>query len=170
MPKMVKKLSRKQTILIDSREQLPLPFPGTVVVDGTRYSLTGKVVTRHEGDYALKGYEDCCIVERKYSARELLKNLFDPKDGKRQAKALTRLCSACELPVLVLEATPALLLRPSRGVKDPSGLPLGLVRMLHRFDNLHLVFAPTFGSARNRQLTGELVASLLIASAILLRT
>ena len=70
------------TLLIDSREQIPLLFPSSVFIEVPvrvlrRVKIETKTVSLPYGDYILRGYEHVACVERKRSALELSKNLLD---------------------------------------------------------------------------------------------
>lgn len=105
------------TVQIDSREKYPLLFPANIFLpnpDPHRFRsgpipvpLTTETTSLACGDYRLAEYPDCCIVERKGSCDELLKNLCSLTDSARQAAAFLRLARSCKYPYLLIEASPA---------------------------------------------------------------
>lgn len=115
----------KVTVIIDTREKIPLLFPETIMV--THPELTYRelpVVVGVEraklefGDYLLKEYPDQGVVERKASQMELFKNLNDSKDRIRQAKSFRKLASGCKYPYILVECSPARLLAKNLLIKQ----------------------------------------------------
>lgn len=102
------------TVLVDTRERRPLPFPETIaLLDDTKPPHWKRMVTARlrrkplrleTGDYALEGYEKRCLVETKRGARELVGNCLT-RDRDRFVSCLDRLSSACDIPILVVEGT-----------------------------------------------------------------
>lgn len=100
---------KEATIIIDSREQIPLLFPATIVIydpGGTpklvRLSTVKEALPT--GDYALKGHEGSGLVERKGSVAELARNLLPGSSDRRRAlTALRRLANACRYPLILLD-------------------------------------------------------------------
>jgi len=106
-------IPKKITIQIDSREQYPITFPAHITIENpdNRYKkiiipVKQEVVKLDAGDYRLREFPDCVVVERKGAVRELYTNLFNPKDQIRQAKAFRKL-SVAEFPYLLIEVSPA---------------------------------------------------------------
>jgi ERCC4-type nuclease len=113
------------TVQVDTREQYPLPFPAYIkIADPISPYKTKAIRVIVEnikldiGDYRLKEFPDDCVIERKGSPLEVIKNLFDKKDQIRTAKAFRKL-SSVNYPYLFLEMAPCNLMEPPR--KD--GLP-----------------------------------------------
>ena len=77
-------MSNELTILVDSREKKPLPFPEHLPLlrsdlpalsrSSRTYRLRTESLTMATGDYALKGYEKQCLIERKGSLQEVAGN------------------------------------------------------------------------------------------------
>ena len=86
------KIPTSITVEVDTREQIPIRFPSTIKIvhpEKPLERLLIKVKTKKVkldcGDYRLAEYPNCCVIERKAGQRELLKNIFNPKDAVRQA-------------------------------------------------------------------------------------
>lgn len=100
-------LPKHVTILVDTREQKPLPLPKTV-----KWSEVGRppklIEIRQEaskldaGDYVIKGAEKTCVIERKGNINELRTNL-QTRDRPRAIRAFQRLCEATANPILALD-------------------------------------------------------------------
>ena len=100
-------LPRKITILVDTREQKPLPLPKTI-----KWSEVGKSahiieirqepITLDAGDYMIKGAGKSCVVERKGSINELHQNLQGP-DRPRAMRAFQKLVESTQNPILALD-------------------------------------------------------------------
>jgi len=161
------------TIYVDTREQTPLQFPAYLpILDPNkpapdRKSTTIKVSTistkLETGDYALRGYESQCLIERKGSIREVAKNCLDATDRKRFIKALDRLKSACLHPYLMLEGS-LLDMTQDRNVPDWWNAIDALHRLLFE-RNIGLLLLPNTGLAQ-RKLVGEWVARLLVNASL----
>jgi ERCC4-type nuclease len=80
-------------ILIDTREQQPLVFPGGVETS---------IVTLRQGDYSLQGLEDIAVIERK-GLGDLVACCTNQRD--RFERELTRLRDFVRWPILLVEAT-----------------------------------------------------------------
>jgi hypothetical protein len=122
------------------------------------------------GDYRLKEYPECCVVERKASPLELTKNLFDRADQVRQAEAFRRL-SLVEFPYLLIEARVSSLLQ-STAPPSLTGLPAAAdgELLLHRLFlaaakyNLRLLWW-TASSAQGRYHLGLALLHLMLGHA-----
>lgn len=164
------------TVLIDSREKIPMLFPDTVFI--AHPELTYKKIpiqvkverTKLEfGDYTLKGYENICTVERKASALEIHKNLNESHDRIRQAKAFRKLTSSCEFPYILVEASPGELMKTDARIKNPELVAhrLGLALAKYR---LHALFIPWRSrSTTIRRKVGTLMIHIMLG-AILQKT
>jgi len=120
------------------------------------------------GDYRLKEFPDCCVVERKGSAAELYRNLFDRKDMRRQGRALQKLVSRVKHPYLLVEAGPARVLngRPLPGHEvDPQQMLERLTRVVSRY-GLGLLWFSAGTTSHTRRLVGNCVLSLMLSHAI----
>jgi len=167
------KIPQEVIVEIDSREQYPVLFPSTIKIPHPertlRRTLAIKVKTQKikldYGDYRLAEYPDCCVVERKASQFELLKNLLDPIDSVRQARAFRRL-SACEHPYILIEASPSELCSRNKMVKEPERIiaALSLVLAKYRFGVLWLPWRSRSPSTRRK--TGTVLIHLMLAYAI----
>jgi hypothetical protein len=168
------KLPSRLTIQVDTREKYPIFFPENIRIDipGT-YPAKKKVlpvktenIKLNIGDYRLKEFPDCCVIERKGAQLEIFKNLFNPKDQIRTAKALRRL-STVEYPYLLIEASPASMMR--RPVAPPKFNPEDLI---HRLSivvakyGLNLLWVPKSNSASARRALGLSLLHLMLGYAL----
>lgn len=122
-------MKRDWTILIDTREQKPLPFPSHLPVwdeesgRPTTITLTLRKQKLDTADYALEG-NSSCLIETKRGALELAQNLFSP-DRPRFLAALDRLASAARHPVVLIEGSPhEILSTPNKHWHGPPSLLL----------------------------------------------
>ena len=116
------------TVQIDSNEKCPVPFPATIkIIHPEQRAKRILVKVRTErlrlpyGDYRLKEYPECCVIERKGGQRELFKNMFNPLDSVRQAKSFRKL-AGCEYPYIVIELQPEEIVRQNIHVPDVEAL------------------------------------------------
>ncbi len=164
---------KRMTVLIDKQEQYPVLFPATVLYYPTRafhpfflIHIDQKVMRLPTGDYALKGYEDTCIIERKGAQSELSTNLCS-QDYKRNHAALKRLSEETKHPYLMLEETPAGLLPNSY----PSTRPVpdrvcdAFLREVCEF-NLSLIFAGRARSPGQRRKLGHFMLKIMLCHAM----
>lgn len=167
-------MQRRWTILVDSREKHPLLFPKHMTMLDPNRPVTLKrtvTVTLHPvtcalktGDYLLQGYEDCTIVERKGSVREIAHNCLSPADRGRFLTAIGRLAEEARRPVLLLEGSPTVLARAAGTDRDSACAIDALQRVLHEREiELHVVPARTLDQ---RRACGEWIARLLINGAL----
>ena len=110
------------TVLIDTREKIPLLFPKTIPWHlSTRDSRYINVKTERKclktADYYLKNHSATCMIERKGSIAELHQNTT--VDRGRCRRALDRLAQATAHPYVLLDGTAATFLRPSPHVAVP---------------------------------------------------
>lgn len=164
-------MQRSFTVLIDTREQNPLPLPSTLLVlnpnrlpsDQTSLgiSLTHTPFTLKTGDYALAGHETTCVIERKGSIFEVAQNCLSG-DRDRFVRSLVRLRDTIKYPYLLLEGCPAhLLMRdPCQSGFQPNLALDSLIRLLSEY-RVAPLFMPT-GSLGNRRAMGEWVCRLLV--------
>lgn len=157
------------TVLVDTREQYPVRFPQNIRIPDPGSGYKGrliKVFTERKkldaGDYCLKGYEGCCVIERKASPMELYKNLFDRKDKARQGRALTKMVNAVEFPYLMVETSPQNILGSQLpGDIDPEVLVGKIMGMVARY-GLRLLWLPWRGSASGRTSMGLVLVHLMV--------
>jgi ERCC4-type nuclease len=169
------KIPTKVTTQIDTRENYPLVFPSMIKYphpELQRGFVPIQVATEHTkldvGDYRLKEYPNCGVVERKASQLELFKNLMEHHDSIRQAKAFRKL-AAVEYPILLVEASPGELLQ-TRAAKpriiNPE-LVCGKLGHACAKYGFHLVMMPwkSRGVATRRKF-GTFVLHLMLAFAL----
>ena len=102
-------MKRTLTVIVDSREKQPWPFP----VHFARYDhalgqrvlheISTKKAELEFGDYILEEAPRGCVIERKKNLRELLTNCTNPRRRANFVTELERLRERCAHPVLVLE-------------------------------------------------------------------
>jgi hypothetical protein len=152
------------TVLVDTREQVPILFPASVRLDGCLIKLKKKKVALAEGDYALEDKEHTCIIERKYGLRELQNNLLTVVGWKRFKKAVTRLKDATYNPVILLDCRVGDLVTETEKCPDP-------LKVLDRLFNLcgelgiHLVLTGRSDSSGARRLLGKFAVQMLLSYA-----
>lgn len=167
-------MQREYTLLVDDREKIPLLFPEhLVMLDPNHPATRRKTVTvalhvdkatLKTGDYLLSGFRQATIVERKRGLEEIATNCLNPKDRKRFGACLERMYKGARQPVLLMEGTPDVLLKPSRYVEDPWCVIDEFQRLLITFGiQLHLM--PTKTQAQRRA-AGEWTARMLINGAL----
>lgn len=163
-------IPKKLTVQVDTREKRPLIFPSFIEIDHPErknYVLRIEIILEHckldAGDYRLKEYPACCIVERKGSVRELIQNLDDSlADSIRQAKALRRLTSSCAYPLLLLEFAPS-----EFEVLGNSNLLMHKLALVVAKYRLGLLWLPyKHWGATNRRRVGEFLIHLMLGFAI----
>lgn len=167
-------LPKKVTVLVDSREKLPLIFPENVRVAARRDRTPQliRVTTQSErletGDYTLRGTASRVIVERKGSFGELSQNLMT-KDRARAFAALTRLAAETTNPYLLLDMGGPHLWTPNEYCGDTGLVFDELFRVLGtlRIRPLFWGFPQTLGG---RRAAGELALRLLIYHSFLEET
>jgi len=161
------------TVQIDTREQIPLLFPDTLMIGHPELThLSLPIAVKQEktkldfGDYRLKEYPDQCVIERKASQLEIYKNMNESLDRIRQAKAFRRLSTGCKYPYLLVEASAGELLSSNALVKQPELVCHRLGLAIAKY-NLRLLFIPW--KARNsdtRRKVGTLMLHLMVACAL----
>lgn len=161
------------TILVDDREKQPLIFPANMqllspqwpAVDSTQVvRLQTESVRMTTGDYAIKGKEWACIIERKKNLDEIAQNLLNPKRRQLFVAELERLREGCRYPVLFFEGSAATLLTPTKRTESPHKVADAFVRFMARY-GVQTVFAPMSTVAQRRQ-AGEYAARILIAGVL----
>ena len=119
-----------QTIIVDTREQAPLPLGALAEQLGLPFTVErGTLPT---GDYTIRGLEDLVLVERK-SLGDLVGCVGH--DRPRFERELERLAAACRWPVLLVETSArAILDRDYRGTLTPAHVlgSLGAWSLDHR--------------------------------------
>jgi len=165
------KIPTHVTVQIDTREQYPILFPVRILIPHPEQAykdLIVEVKIEHRaleyGDYRLKEYPNCCVIERKASQPELFKNLMESVDAVRQAKSFRKL-SECEYPYLLIEASPDEML-DDRMMKNPEVVVhrLALVGAKYGF---HILWFPwkKQGSSARRKL-GTLLIHIMLGCAL----
>jgi hypothetical protein len=161
------------TVQIDSRERYPVLFPANVRVSdphrpGRKQLIKVKTETLKldTGDYRLKEYPECCVIERKGAQRELFKNLFNTRDQIRTAKALRRL-SGMSYPYLLLEVSPASLLstRTAPSGLRPESLCERLSAVIAKY-GLNTLWTGKSNSASARRDLGTVLIHLMLGYAL----
>ena len=161
------------TVEVDTREQIPIRFPSTIKIvhpekpmERLLIKVKTKKITLDCGDYRLAEYPECCVIERKAGQRELLKNIFNPKDAVRQAKSFRKL-SAVEHPYILLELSPEDVLRYTEHVRDPEALmhKMSMVFVKYGFHVLWIPWRARKSTCSRRQL-GVFLAHLMLSCAL----
>ena len=166
-------MTRDYVVLVDQRENTPLLFPAYLPTlrdtgvpskrNATTVRLATKTKTLAAGDYALEGYEDVALVERKGSLREIFANVLS-EDRTRFVKALDRLASSCRYPLLLLEGDPFQIMQPTKWQECPGYAIDGLFRLLvERRISWCIVSTNTL---TRRRAVGELVVRHLLAASL----
>lgn len=154
-----RKSPKRITVLVDSREQHPLVFPGNFEWwDGTRTQRLRVETERRKLDYAdylIEGHEGICGVERKGSVRELAQNLSN-KDISRFRAALQRLVDSVEYPCLLLDMPVAASFRKDPYVDCPMRT-ISRIFKLAQESSMDVLWIPTAQSVQGAARTGELV-------------
>ena len=159
---------RTLTVLVDDREKNPLRFPATLKWwDGSRSHVLGVRTLRRRmitGDYALQGYEESCLIERKGRLEELYTNFCTVKDASRMHRCLGRLVEACRHPVLLLDIPVANALTATQYAPYPPRLWDTMFRRLLR-DKISVLWVPQGRSPQSAARSGELVLRYIWAAA-----
>jgi ERCC4-type nuclease len=87
---------KKPTLIVDTREKTPWDFEADDDFEEVIYQKLD------QGDYAIQGMEDICVIERKAGGDELLNNFFAGKE--RIIAEMVRL-EPCRCPAIVIEQT-----------------------------------------------------------------
>jgi len=162
----------KITVQVDTREQYPLLFPKHVYLDDPSdmrkrklVAVTVENIKLDTGDYRLKEYPECCVIERKGSPEELYKNLFSA-DTKRQGASLQRL-SAVQYPYLMIEGTPAnyLTTNPRIMSSQPESLMHRLSMVIPKY-NLNVIWVTKPSTPTARRNLGTAVVHILLGCAV----
>ena len=174
---MPRSLPRQLTVEVDTREKIPLVFPQYISVPPTascvgqpkKIRILTKKVKLDAGDYRLKECPEICGIERKSGQSELLSNLTT-KDYSRFYKALQRFSLGYLFPIMLVEATPSILMAdplPTGGVRktDPSFMVHRLsllVSLLH----IHLIVGGHSRSVAQRRNVGRFMLHLMVGLSI----
>lgn len=149
------------TILVDTREQKPLPIPQTILwapagCDSKRIHIRTEPQDLNAGDYMLKEAGSICIVERKGNINEIRENL-QGRDRPRAMRAFDKLVRATENPVLALDfpITQSLY----KGVVDEVYTRLAQLCASHRLQ----ILGPVGGGINARKRLSDLVIRVLLA-------
>jgi len=150
------------TILIDTREKLPLLFPKTIALGDRLVDLKTRRVRLSTGDYQLDSTrEEGVVVERKRNLEELASNFT--RDWHRFRRALDRLAE-CACPIILLEGSPSAYLRPTKKFPRPDLIVDKLLLALS-IRRIHLWFIGACNHPTSRRLTGELLARYMLIQA-----
>ncbi len=159
----------KATVIVDRNEQKPLRFSKTLKWYRNRDSVGQIVVVGTQrkvlstGDYCLKGFEECCIIERKGSLQELSANLLG-EDYVRAMTAFKRLSDATEHPYLLVECTTTDLRTPTRWVHEPARVVDSLCSLMERL-KLRLILCGKCVTVKQKRTVGDLMLRLMLAHA-----
>ena len=166
-------MNNELTIVVDSREKKPLPFPEHLpslrsdLPALSRSSRTHRIriekVTLKTGDYALKGYELGCLIERKGSLAEVAGNCLTADGRRKFVAAMDRLKSACLYPYLLLEGNILETMNPTKDLPDPWNAVDALHRILIE-RNIGLILLPNT-SMSARRAVAEWAVRLLVNAA-----
>jgi hypothetical protein len=161
------------TVEVDTREQVPVLFPSTIMVGHPEMTYKSLPVAIREkrialpfGDYRLAEYPDLCVIERKASQLEIFKNMNESHDRVRQAKAFRKLASGCKCPYLMVECSPAELLSANARVKQPELVVHRLSLAIAKY-GFHCIFIPWKSrSPDTRRKVGTLLLHLMLGCAL----
>lgn len=141
----------KPTLVIDTREKLPWDFEGDDDFEDVIYEKLDA------GDYAIKGIEKLCVIERKATADELLNNFFSKAQRTRIYAEIDRL-QEYKYKFIVIEEDLLDLMHPDSYYYNKSGknkgsnkIPIAVVIsnltdiMLQH--GVHVIFAGARGQA-----------------------
>ena len=164
------KIPTEITVIVDTREKIPILFPSIINISHPEFiyrkiPIAVKVERRKldYGDYALDGYADICVFERKSSQFEIFKNLNESHDRIRQAKAFRRMKSSCKFPYVLIEASPAELLKSDPKIKHPELICHRLGLALAKY-GLQALFIPWKSrNANTRRKVGTLMLHIMVA-------
>jgi hypothetical protein len=153
------KVPKKIIVDIDGNETKPLEFPSSLFWwDPYRRSHLIRVETVKRripsGDYAIRGYERLCLVERKGSSSELVTNLFT-QDRYRFTQAWTRFVKATKHPILLLDMP--LTMKRNEYCREPDQV-LDALFGLVAVDGVHIVWMPP---CSNPKRTGDRLLRLM---------
>jgi hypothetical protein len=167
------KIPNVVTVQVDTREKFPILFPDMVRIadpellcGGLPVGVGVEKVALPFGDYRLAEFPDCAVIERKASRMEITKNMMDPNDSARQAKAFRKLAAGCRYPYLLVEASPSHLLSPGQGTKNPEAAMSRLSIAMAKY-NLRMLFIPWRSrDAKARRLMGTLMIHVMLGCAL----
>lgn len=89
-------VKQKPILIVDTRERKPWLWEDDDDFSAVLYQKLD------QGDYAILGLEDICVIERKANADELLNNFFS---GKERIYAEMERLQPCRCPVIIIEET-----------------------------------------------------------------
>lgn len=169
-------MQRQVTILIDTREQRPLPFPQHLPVwnphtlptapKTMQLSVTTRRVTLRKGDYALEGREGDVVIERKKNLDELHKNLCTREGRRRFLSELDELRRICRFPHVLVEGDPLELNASVRHTRaDPAIVRDALLRCCLE-KGVTLLMMPA-GSVSARRAFAEWTLALLVSGQLI---
>lgn len=167
-------MQNELTIVVDSREKKPLPFPEhlpslrsdlpALSRSSRTYHLKIEKATLKTGDYLLKGHEAGCLIERKGSLAEVAGNCLTPDGRRKFVAAMDRLKDSCLYPYLLLEGNILETMNPTKDLPDPWNAVDSLHRILLE-RNIGLILLPNT-SMSARRAVAEWAARLLVNAAL----
>ena len=156
------------TVIQDTREKRPLLFPAILKLWGHLYTV--KLVKRRleAGDYCLQGPNNQpltqpALIERKASVAEIRNNFFTA-DKHRMKRALDKLCKASHHPILLFEASPSDILKPTKRIPNPGGVIQRLIDECAR-RRIEELWVGACAFAPKRRAVGELALRFLASYA-----
>lgn len=163
------------TVIIDSREQIPLLFPENILYypdrspDSRQIRIKTKVSKVDAGDYCLQPWykvldKHPCLIERKGANTELHQNLLT-KDYKRFTAALDRLVSYCRHPYLLLDVAIADFWTIKEHCPNPERVWDCLIREVSS-RGINLLWGCNAKHATSRRILGEQCLRILLSHAL----
>lgn len=152
------------TLIRDTSEKRPLPFPPHVVwrtAGGrdTTYAIEVVDEPLSFGDYCLKGLGGRCTVERKGSVREVVGNLTTD-DLHRSLRAFSRLMQNCLHPYIFVEESPFRFMAGDKKARQS----LDMILTIAAQHGIHILFGSGRGSTVGfRRRYGEFILRLLLS-------
>lgn len=164
----MKVVPKSVTVIVDSREQVPLLFPSNLLwfpdrsPDGKMIRVKKKVQKLDAGDYCLKEYPDVVGIERKGSNSELHGNLLT-KDYARFSNAIARFRAAYKYKYLLLDDSIGNLWMANEYCPNPPRVWDCLMREL---GDIQLLWGCNAKYAGPRRILGEQIVRLMLAHAL----
>lgn len=169
---MEQQLPRRVTVLIDNQEKTPFEFPDSIQYWPWSTGVPTRILIDKErmhlptGDYALRGYEHKCLIERKADQRELAKNLLSD-DRRRFLDCLDRLANECEFPYVVIEGSVSSFMTESQilNIPHPEKLTDTLLRSTGN-RGVPIMFLGSANSPHTRMRQGAFLLHLMLNHAL----
>lgn len=154
------------TVLTDQREKIPVKFPATLIwYNGERrrnhHVIAVRVVkkTLKTGDYYIEGYRDVSIVERKRAAE--IGPCALGVDVRRFRAQLDRLTTTCRFPYLLIDSSPAKVMRATKWCAQPEKALSLLLRECAR-RSVRIMWAGNCYTATSRRILGEVLLRIML--------